>query len=94
MKSIVGKVFARRWPIDHPYYFNPSFIIVVPDKEAGSYLDPELPGTGLWTEGGEGPGPPNSGEKSKLEPSRDGGNMRRNGGEPILDVMKEDQPKE
>jgi hypothetical protein len=44
---------------------------------------------------GEGPGPPYSGEKSQLEPSRDWENMRRNGGESIPDVMKEDlQPKE
>jgi hypothetical protein len=40
---------------------------------------------------GEGPGPPYSGEKSQLEPSRDVRNMRRNVGEPILDMMKEDQ---
>jgi hypothetical protein len=40
--------------------------------------------------GGEGPSPPYSAEKSQLEPSRDGENMRRNGGEPIPDVMKED----
>ncbi len=64
---------------------------LVPDKEAGSCLDPELPGTGLQTEGGEGPGPPYSGEKSQLEPSKGGGKMRRSGGESIPDVMKEDQ---
>ncbi len=29
---------------------------IVPDKEMGSCLDPELPGTGLQKEGGEGPG--------------------------------------
>ncbi len=50
--------------------------VSVPDKEAGSCLDPELPGTGLQTEGGEGPGPPYSGEKSQLEPGRDGENDR------------------
>jgi hypothetical protein len=63
----------------------------VPDKEADSCLDPELPGTGLRTEGGEGPGSPLSGEKSLLEPSRDRENMRGNGGEPITKLMKEDQ---
>ncbi len=63
----------------------------MPDKEADSCLGPELPGTSLRTEGGEGPGPPLSGEKSQLEPSRDGENMRGNGGEPITDLMKEDQ---
>jgi hypothetical protein len=57
----------------------------------GSCLDPELPGTGLQKERGEGPGPPYSGEKSQLKPSRDGENMRRDREEPILDVMKEDQ---
>jgi hypothetical protein len=45
----------------------------------------------LQKEGGEGSGPPYSGEKSRLEPSRDGENMRRNGGEPYPDVMKKDQ---
>jgi hypothetical protein len=34
--------------------------------------------------------PPNSEEKSQMEPSRDGENMRRDKEEPILDVMKED----
>jgi hypothetical protein len=63
----------------------------VPDKETGSCLDPELPGTGLQKEGGEGPSPPYPGEKSQLEPSRDGENMRREREEPIKDMMKEDQ---
>jgi hypothetical protein len=63
----------------------------VPNKETGSCLDPELSGTGLWTEGSERSGPPHSGEKSQLEPSRDGENMRRGGREPIPDVMKKDQ---
>ncbi len=63
----------------------------MPDKETGSCLDPELPGTGLQTEWSEGPGPPYSREKSQLEPSRDGENMMRSLGEPIQDVMKEDQ---
>ncbi len=45
----------------------------------------------LQKEGGEGSGPPYCGEKSWLEPSRDGENMRRNGGEPFPDVMKKDQ---
>ncbi len=63
----------------------------MPDKETGSCLDPELPGTSQQKEGGEGPGPPYSGEKCQLEPSRDGENMRRYGGEPIPDVMKKDQ---
>ncbi len=62
----------------------------MPDKETGRCLDPELPGTGLWTEGCEGPGPPYSGEKSQLEPRTGGENMRRNGGEPDPDGMKED----
>jgi hypothetical protein len=34
--------------------------------------------------GGEGPGPPYSGEKSWLEPSRDWENMIGSGGEPIF----------
>jgi hypothetical protein len=66
-------------------------VVHVPDKETGSCLDPELPGTSLWTEVVEGPSPPYSGEKSQLQSSRDEENMRRSGGEPILDVMKEDQ---
>ncbi len=37
------------------------------------------------------PGPSCSGEKSQLEPSRDGENMRRGREEPIQDMMKEDQ---
>jgi hypothetical protein len=41
--------------------------------------------------GDEGPGRHYSRDKSQLEPSRDGENMRRNGGEPIPDVMKENQ---
>ncbi len=49
----------------------------MPDKETGSFLDLELPGTGLQKEGGEGPSPPYPGEKGQLEPSRDGENMRR-----------------
>jgi hypothetical protein len=67
-----------------------SVIIIVTDKETSSCLDPELPGIGLWTEGCEGPGLPYAGKKSLLEPSRDMENMRRSGGEPIPDVMKED----
>ncbi len=63
----------------------------MPDKETDSCLDSELPGTGPWKEGGEGPGLPYSGEKNQLEPSRDGENMTRSGGEPIPDVMKEHQ---
>ncbi len=63
----------------------------MPDREAGHCLDPELPGTGLRMEGGEGPGTPYSGEISQLEPSRDGENMRRFGEDPIPDVMKEGQ---
>jgi hypothetical protein len=51
--------------------------IGVPDKETGSCLDPELSGTGLLTEGGEGPSPPYSGEKSQLKPSRDGETEKR-----------------
>ncbi len=45
---------------------------LVPAKETVSCLDPGLPGTGQQMEGAEGPGPPYSGEKSQLEPSRDG----------------------
>jgi hypothetical protein len=66
-------------------------LVTVPDKETGNCLDPELPGTGLQQEWGEGPAPPYSGEKSQLEPSRDWEKMRRNGGEPIPDLMREDQ---
>ncbi len=60
----------------------------MPNRETGSCLDPELPGTGLQTEGGEGPGPPYFRKKSQLEPSRDEENMRRTEGEPIPDMMK------
>jgi hypothetical protein len=66
-------------------------IICVPDRKTGSCQEPELPGTGPQKEGGEGPSPQNSGEKSQLEPSRDGENMRRDREDPILDVVKEDQ---
>jgi hypothetical protein len=38
-----------------------------------------------------GPGPPSCGKKSKLEPSRDGGNVRRDREKPIPDMMEEDQ---
>jgi hypothetical protein len=63
----------------------------VPNRKTGNCLDPELPGTGLQKEGGEGPGPPYSREKSQSEPSRDEENIRRDREELILDVMKEDQ---
>ncbi len=63
----------------------------MPDKETGSCLDSELPGISLQTEGGEGPSLPYSGEKSQLEHSSDGENMRRSGEEPIPDLMKEAQ---
>ncbi len=52
-----------------------------PNNETDSCLDPELPGTGLRTEGGEGPGPPYSGEKSQLNPAEIGktwGKMEEN----------------
>jgi hypothetical protein len=52
----------------------------VPNKEMGSCLNPGLPGTCLQKEGGEGPFP---GEKSQLEPSRDGENMRRDRSNPF-----------
>ncbi len=61
-----------------------------PDKETGSCLDPDLPGTGLQTEGDEGPGTPYCRVKGQLEPSRDGENMRIVG-KSISDVLKEDQ---
>jgi hypothetical protein len=63
----------------------------VPHKETGSCLDPELPGTGLQTEGDNGPSPLYSREKSQLETSRDVGNIRRSVGEPIPDMTKQDQ---
>ncbi len=63
----------------------------MPDKETGGCLDPELSGTILQIKGGEGASPPHSKKKSQLEPSRDGENMKTSGGEPIPDVMKEDQ---
>ncbi len=65
--------------------------VLLHGKGTGCYLDPELPGTGLQKEGGEGPGPPYSGEKSPLELSRDGENIKRNGRGTIPDVMKKDQ---
>ncbi len=64
---------------------------IVPDKEMGSCLDPELPGTGLQKEGGEAPGPPHPGEKSQLEPNRDSENMRRDREDPHSGHEKEDQ---
>ncbi len=66
-------------------------VISVPNKETSSCLVPELPGTGLQTEGGEGSGPPYHRKKSQLEPSRDGEIMERSEGVPIRCVMKEDQ---
>ncbi len=63
----------------------------MPDKKTGSCLDPELPGTGLRRGADAGPGPHNLKEKSQLEPSRDGGDMRKGKEEPIPDVMQEDQ---
>jgi hypothetical protein len=68
-----------------------SGVFNVSNKETDSCLDPELPGTSLQMERGEGPGPPYSGNKSQLEPDRDGENMRRSEGGSILNVMKEDQ---
>jgi hypothetical protein len=73
------------------YQLSKLTVLSVPNKETGGCLDPELPGTSLQSEGGEGPGPPYSGEKNQLEPSRNGENMRRNVEEPIPDVMKKDQ---
>ncbi len=52
----------------------------VPDKKVGSCLDPELPRNGLRGGGGwtyAGLGPPDLKEESQLEPSRDGGDMKR-----------------
>jgi hypothetical protein len=63
----------------------------VPERITGSSLDPELPGTGLQEKREVEPGLPCSGEKSQLEPSRDGENMRGDTEELISDVMKEDQ---
>ncbi len=60
--------------------------IGVPDRKTGRCLYPELPGTSPQEGRNAGPGPPCSGEKSQLEPRRDGENMRRDGEEPILDV--------
>jgi hypothetical protein len=65
--------------------------IIVPDKETHSCLDPELPGTGLQKEQGERPGQSHPGEKSQLEPSRNGENIRGDRGEPIPDMMKGNQ---
>jgi hypothetical protein len=67
-----------------------SISLSVPKRDMGSFLDPELPGTGLQKEGGE-PSPPYPGEKSQLEPSRDAENMRRDREEPMPDMMNEDQ---
>ncbi len=48
-----------------------------------------------WNRSGEGgsckPGPPNLKEKSQLEPSRDGGDMRKGKEEPFQDVMQKDE---
>ncbi len=66
----------------------------MPDRKMGSYLVAELPGTGLQEKGVEGPGPPCSGEKSQLEPNRDGENMRRDREEPIPDMMEDQRPTE
>jgi hypothetical protein len=63
----------------------------VPNKKTGSCLDPELPGTSLWREAHTGPGTPYLEEKSQLEPTRDGGDMRKGKEEPIRDVVQEDQ---
>ncbi len=63
----------------------------MPDRKNGSCLDLELPGTGLRKGRNVGPGLPYSGEKSQLEPSREGGKHEKIQRKPILDVMKEDQ---
>jgi hypothetical protein len=63
----------------------------VSDKKLRSCLDPELPGTGLQTEGDEGLGLFYPGNKHQSETSRDGENIKRSEKVPILDVMKEDQ---
>jgi hypothetical protein len=63
----------------------------MPEKKVGSFLDLELPGTVLRGGGGDaGPGPLNF-KKSHLEPSRDGGDMRKDREAPIRDMMQEDQ---
>jgi hypothetical protein len=68
-------------------------VLIVPDRNTGSCLDPGLPGTSLGRGKGEGveagPGLPNREEKDQLESSRDGGNIMRGKEEPIRDVMQE-----
>jgi hypothetical protein len=64
---------------------------IVPDREVGNCLDPELPGTGLQERGKKGPGPPRPSKKSQLEPNRDGETMGRGKEESIQDMMEEDQ---
>jgi hypothetical protein len=66
-------------------------IISVPDRKAGSCLDPKLPGTALQEGGKKVPSLPSSSKKSQLRPSGDGETMRRDKEESIQDVMKEDQ---
>ncbi len=83
---ICHAVIIRCSPLDFNYNVHS-----VPNKGTGSCPDPELPGTSLQKEGGEGPGLPHPGENSQLEPGRDGENMRGNREEPIPDVMKEDR---
>jgi hypothetical protein len=65
--------------------------ICVPDREAGSCVDPELPGTGLQERGKYYLDLSSPSKKSQLEPIRDEGTMGRGKEEPILDVMEEDQ---
>jgi hypothetical protein len=60
-------------------------------QKTGSCLDPELLRTCLRKGADTGPGPPCFGEKSQLEPSRDGGDMARDKEKHIRDVMQEDQ---
>ncbi len=74
----------------------------MPDRNKGSCLDLRLPGTGLNRGMGEGekgtvsgPGPASREGKDQWKSRRDGGNIMRNEGNPIQDVMPEDQrPKE
>jgi hypothetical protein len=61
------------------------------EKRTVAWIQSFLELHGLQIEGGEGPDLPHPKKKSQLEPSREGENMKISRGEPIQDVMKEDQ---
>ncbi len=71
--------------------FSPSVNSHCAWQEKGQLPRSRAPGTSLQKGVDAGPGLLNLKERSQLKPSRDGGDMRKGGEEPIWDVMQEDQ---